>query len=109
MQSLFGAGIDTTIHSIAQTLHALATHPAEHAELVADPRRAKFAYEEALRFESVVRQNYRTPSRDSGIGGIPIREGQKVMLLVGSANQAPSAGVRPWTPSTSTGSPAAAT
>ncbi|MDL5156129.1 cytochrome P450 [Actinomycetospora termitidis] len=94
VRSLLGAGIDTTIHSIAYTLFHLATHPGEYAKLVADPRRAKFAYEESLRLDSVVRQNYRTPARDTEIGGIPIREGQKVMLLVASANRDP----RRWGP-----------
>jgi cytochrome P450 len=94
VRSLLSAGIDTTIHSIALVVHDLATHPGEWAKLRAAPQRAKFAYEESLRYDSVVRQNIRTAAVDTDIGGVPVRKGQKVMLCPGAANRDP----RKWGP-----------
>jgi cytochrome P450 len=89
VRSLLGAGIDTTIHSLAITVHLLATHPDQWAKLAAAPERAKFAYDEALRYDSVVRQIYRTPAADTDIDGVPVAEGQKLMLVLGAANHDP--------------------
>lgn len=89
VRSLVGAGVDTTIHSLATTIQLLVSHPEQWDFLRSNPARAKFAFEEALRYDSTVRQNFRTPVRDTEIGGVPVREGQKTMLLPGSANRDP--------------------
>jgi cytochrome P450 len=89
VRSLLSAGVDTTIHSLAIAVHHLATHPGEWAKLREAPQRAKFAYEESLRCDSVVRQNLRTAAADTDIGGVPVRKGQKIMVCPGAANRDP--------------------
>jgi cytochrome P450 len=89
VRSLLGAGIDTTIHSLAFTVFHLATNPGEWQKVHEAPQRTRFAYDEALRLDSVVRQNFRTPAEDTEIGGVPVREGQKIMLAPGAANRDP--------------------
>ncbi|SFO53581.1 Cytochrome P450 [Actinomadura madurae] len=89
VRSLIGAGIDTTIHSLANTLHLLVEHQDQWALLRELPTRGKFAYDEAFRHTSTVRQIFRTPAADTDIGGVPVREGQKIMLVLGAANRDP--------------------
>ena len=94
VRSLLSAGIDTTIHSLAIAVHLLATHPGEWAKLRQAPQRAKFAYEESLRHDSVVRQTIRSAAADTDIGGVPVRQGQKIMVCPPAANRDP----RKWGP-----------
>lgn len=89
VRSLLGAGIDTTIHSLANAIFLLATNPQEWQKVHAAPARAKFAYDESLRMHSPVRQLFRTPVRDTDIEGLPVSEGQKIMLILGAANRDP--------------------
>ncbi|WP_021593745.1 cytochrome P450 [Actinomadura welshii] len=89
VRSLLGAGIDTTIHSLAVTLHLLVSHQDQWALLRDQPGRGRFAFDEALRHQTTVRQNFRTPARDLEIDGVPVREGQKIMLVPGAANRDP--------------------
>lgn len=89
VRSLVGAGIDTTINSIAITLHLLSTHPEQYALLHEQPTLGKFAYDEALRRHSPIRSVYRTPARDLELLGVQVSEGQKIMSMPGSANLDP--------------------
>lgn len=87
--SLIAAGVDTTVYGIANTIHALARHPDQWEQLHADPSKAKFAFDEALRWESPVQTFFRTTSRDTEVAGTTIPEGNKVLLFLGSANRDP--------------------
>ena len=89
VRSLLGAGIDTTIHSLAFAIFHLATNPDQWRTVHQAPARVKFAYDETLRLDSVVRQNFRTPAFDTEIDGVPVAEGQKIMLVPGAANRDP--------------------
>nr|WP_271209096.1 cytochrome P450 [Rhodococcus wratislaviensis]GLK33548.1 cytochrome P450 [Rhodococcus wratislaviensis] len=89
VRSLVGAGIDTTIHSLANTLYLLTANQDQWALLREQPNLGKFAFDEALRHTSTVRQIFRTPMVDTDIEGIPVTEGQKIMLVLGAANQDP--------------------
>jgi cytochrome P450 len=89
VRSLLGAGIDTTIHALANTLYLLATHRGEYDKVQREPARAKFAFEEALRYDAPVRQVFRTPRADTEVGGLQVKEGQKIMLVPGAANRDP--------------------
>ncbi|MDZ7931769.1 MAG: cytochrome P450 [Rhodococcus sp. (in: high G+C Gram-positive bacteria)] len=89
VRSLLGAGIDTTIHSLANTVHALITNPEQWTALHENPQLAKFAFDESLRFDPVVRHLYRSPNRDTELFGVPVCEGQKIMSVIGAANRDP--------------------
>jgi cytochrome P450 len=88
-RSLVGAGVDTTIYALGLTVNLLVDNPAQYAKLHAEPDLGKFAFDEGMRWGSPVRQIWRTPSRDLEIEGIPVREEQKIMLVMGGANHDP--------------------
>ncbi|OFI38516.1 cytochrome [Arthrobacter sp. SW1] len=87
VRAMLSAGLDTTVFSIGNTLQALAAHPEQWDALHAKPRLAKFAIDEALRFESPFQSFFRTVSEDTVFHGIPLAAGSKVLLFVGSANR----------------------
>lgn len=89
VRSLLTAGLDTTLHSLAAALHALAHHPAEYARLRAAPELARAAFEEAIRLESPVQTFFRTTTRAAEIEGIAIPGGRKVLMFLGAANRDP--------------------
>jgi cytochrome P450 len=89
VRSLLTAGVDTTVYGIANTVYALSRHPGQWALLHEQPARAKFAFDEALRWESPVQTFFRTTTRDVEVAGTTIPEGTKVLLFLGSANRDP--------------------
>jgi 4-methoxybenzoate monooxygenase (O-demethylating) len=89
VRSLFGAGLDSTVAGIAATVHCLATHPDQWQLLRAEPDLARHAFEETLRYESPVQNIFRTTTRDVVVAGTRIPAGEKVMLLLASANTDP--------------------
>lgn len=89
VRALLQAGLDTTINSIAAAVHALATFPAEWAKLRADPSLAKNAFEEAVRYETPVQTFFRTAMRHTALGGVPVEEGDKILVFLGAANRDP--------------------
>src|SRR5207245_3443651 len=89
VRSFLSAGVDTTINGIANVLLTLARHPGEYAKLHANPALARQAFEEGLRYESIVQTIFRTTSRPTEIAGVPIAEDRKVLTLLGSANRDP--------------------
>jgi 4-methoxybenzoate monooxygenase (O-demethylating) len=89
VRSLLTAGVDTTVYGIANTMYALASNPDQWERLHAEPQLAKFAFDEALRWESPVQTFFRTTSREVQVPGAVIPEGSKVLLFLGSANRDP--------------------
>ena len=93
--SLLGAGVDTTVSGLGAAIDCLARFPAQFARLRADPSLARAAFEEAVRYESPVQTFFRTTTRTVEIGGIAIREGEKVLMFLGAANRDPRHWERP--------------
>ena len=87
VRSLLTAGVDTTVHGIANTVYAMTRFPGQWQALHARPALAKFAFDEALRWESPVQTFFRTTSTDTEVAGVPIGEGRKVLLFLGAANR----------------------
>jgi len=81
------AGNETTRNLISGAMLALTQHPDERARLVRDPGLIPTAVEEFLRWVSPVMHFKRTAMRDVGIGGQPIREGERVTIWYASANR----------------------
>ena len=80
------AGNETTRTGISQGILALMEHPDELERLAAKPSLMPTAVEEILRFGTPIIYFRRTATRDTEIGGKPIREGDKVALWYLSAN-----------------------
>ena len=89
VRTLLSAGLETVVHGLGNTLWCLATHPDEFARLRADPSLARSAFEEVMRFESPAPMFFRTTTRDVDMGGVTVPKGNKIMLLMGSANRDP--------------------
>jgi 4-methoxybenzoate monooxygenase (O-demethylating) len=89
VRSLLSAGFDTTVHGLGAAMRALAMNPGQFAALRADPSKARAAFEEAVRLESPVQTFFRTTTRDVALGGAPVPEGEKVLMLLGAANRDP--------------------
>jgi hypothetical protein len=86
---LITGGNETTEKLIANTVHQLARHPEQRAQILSDPARIPDAVEESLRFRSPTQYMARTTTRDLSLHGRTIPEGEKVMLLIGAANHDP--------------------
>ena len=89
VRSLLSAGFDTTVHGIGAAMRSLAHNPDQFALLRADPSKARAAFEEAVRLELPVQTFFRTTICDAALGGTPIPEGAKVLMLLGAANRDP--------------------
>ncbi|WP_017543430.1 cytochrome P450 [Nocardiopsis prasina] len=86
---LLVAGFETTVNLIGNGVMALLRHREQWERLVADPGLATGAVEEVLRFDSPVQLTGRWSRTDTEVQGVPVRAGQQVMCLIGSANRDP--------------------
>jgi cytochrome P450 len=80
------AGLDTVTASLDCFFAYLADHPEQRRRLSADPAIIPSAVEELLRWETPVMGVMRVAAEDTELGGCPIRKGQQVSVLLGSAN-----------------------
>jgi cytochrome P450 len=81
------AGNETTTNLLCNLLHYLAEHPETWEELRCDPSLADAAIEEILRYDSPVHWVSRKATVDTTIHGQPIRSGETVYAVLGSANR----------------------
>jgi cholest-4-en-3-one 26-monooxygenase len=81
------AGNETTRTLLAGGLHALLENPSARDRLLADPSLWPGAVEEMLRFVSPIMQWRRTLDRDVTLHGKELREGDKVIVSLISANR----------------------
>ncbi len=86
-QLLILAGNETTRNAISGGLLALFEHPQERARLQNDPALLPTAVEEILRWTSPVAHMMRYVTRDTVLGGQPLRAGERVLLWYPSANR----------------------
>lgn len=80
-------GDETTRHVISGGMYQLLTVPGERERLLADPSLLPSAVEEMLRWVSPIKNMARTATRDVELRGQTIAEGDKLLLLYGSANR----------------------
>jgi len=87
---LAGAGNETTGRLIGWTASTLARHPAELAELAADPALVPGAIEEVLRLEPPGPFAARYVTRDVELHGQTVPAGSAMLFLLGAANRDPA-------------------
>src|SRR4051812_21903984 len=87
---LLNAGHEATVNVSGNGLLALLEHPDQLARLRADPGLLPTAIEELMRFDSPLQLFERTATADVEVGGVTVREGQKIAALLGSANRDPA-------------------
>ena len=90
VRSLLSAGLDTTVFGLGNALYCFANHPEQWSLLHDDPNRAKFAFDEVLRYQSPVHTFYRTAVQDTVVANTQIRAGDKVLLNIDCANRDPA-------------------
>jgi cytochrome P450 PksS len=89
---LLGAGSETTTHLISGSVFELLKNPRLRAWLEADWSRANLAVEEFLRFVSPVQfSKPRHVRKDVEIDGVKLKQGDKIMVMIGAANWDPKA------------------
>jgi cytochrome P450 len=84
---LVSAGTETVARLLGWAATVLADHPAQRAELVADPGLVPKAVEELLRYEAPSPVQGRTVMREVELYGEVLAPGSKVLLLTGSAGR----------------------
>jgi len=85
--TLVVAGNETTRNLINHSMQALIEHPDQAQRLRDDPPLWDTAVEEMLRWGSSIHNFRRTATRDTELRGVPIAEGDKVVIYYASANR----------------------
>jgi cytochrome P450 len=81
------AGNETTTKLLGNALYWLSGHPAERARVEADARLIPAWVEETLRYHNSTQALARTLAEDVPLHGHTMAAGDKVLLLIGSANR----------------------
>jgi cytochrome P450 len=90
------AGHETTTHLISGSVHELLKNPDLRDWLEEDWSRADLAVEEFLRFLTPVQfTKPRFVRRDVELGGVRLRKGEKIMVMLAAANMDPAANPHP--------------
>jgi cytochrome P450 family 142 subfamily A polypeptide 1 len=84
---LLVAGNETTRNGLSGGIQLLIENPEVRERLIADPSLIPVAIEEMLRLISPVVSFARTATCDTELRGVPIKKGQKVLMIYGSANR----------------------
>lgn len=87
LRLLMPAGAETTFRVMGNCLLALLQHPEALERVRRDRTLLPRAIEETLRWETSVTMVSRVAARDTELAGCPISRGERVSVLVGSANR----------------------
>lgn len=90
------AGFETTRNAFSGGVLALLEHPEQMAMIRQDPRRLRLAAEEIVRWSDPVISLMRVATADTVIGESKIREGERVIVWLPSANRDEAAFERPY-------------
>jgi cytochrome P450 len=92
---LFGAGQETVVKLLSSAVRVLGDRPDLQERLRADRSLIGPFIEEALRFESPTKVDFRLARTSTTLGGVPIKAGTVLMLCLGAANRDPRKFERP--------------
>ena len=87
--NLFAAGQETTVRLLATSLLLIAERPDLQQLLRTERDRIPNFVEEALRYESPIKGDFRLTRQSTDVGGVTIPAGATVMVLNGAANRDP--------------------
>lgn len=88
--TLFVAGHETTTNLIGNGVLALLRNREQWAQLCHKPEQVESAVEELLRYDTPVQRGWRIATEDVELAGQPIRKGQMILQMIGSANRDPA-------------------
>ncbi|MGV0644649.1 cytochrome P450 [Mycolicibacterium sp. XJ2546] len=83
---LLMAGLHTTQGSLCWMMLHLSQNPEERGRIISDPTAIPVAVEEVLRYEAAISMGRRA-LRDVEIGGVRVREGDQLLMLLCAANR----------------------
>jgi cytochrome P450 len=86
---VLAAGFETTVNLLGSGIRLLLDHPDQLALLQRDPSSWPGAVDEMLRLEPPVQLTARLAKRDVTIEGIPLKQGDLVVLVLAGANRDP--------------------
>jgi cytochrome P450 len=84
------AGNDTTRNAFSGGMQALIEHPDQLERLRREPELMQDAVEEILRWTTPLNYFARTATRDTVVRGVPISEGERVVMWYAAANRDPN-------------------
>jgi cytochrome P450 len=87
--STFSGTVETLPRLLANAWLALFQHPAEVARLRADPGLMPLAVEELLRYAGIIPRLFRKATTDVEVGSLRLAVGDRVTLMIASANRDP--------------------
>ena len=94
---VLGAGFETTVSLLGNAVALLDQHPDQCAQAKADPDLWGNVVEEVLRFDSPVQVTLREAYEDTDIEGVPLDEGDAVLVVLAGANRDPEVFADPGT------------
>jgi cytochrome P450 len=86
---VLGAGFETTVNLIGNTVVQLDAHPDQLAIVRERPELWPNVVEEVLRYDSPVQMTLRSAYADVDVLGHTVREGEPVVVFIGGANRDP--------------------
>ena len=89
LRLLLVAGNETTVNLIGNGMLALLRHPEQLQRLRDNPALIPSAVEELLRYDSPVQLDLRRIVEDGEVGGVPVKRGEDIVVLIGGANRDP--------------------
>ncbi|GAA3527099.1 cytochrome P450 [Aeromicrobium panaciterrae] len=84
---LLNAGHEASVNAFGNGMYALMSHPEQLTRITSGDVPVEVALEELLRFDAPLQLFERTATADVEIAGQPIKSGQKIACLMGSANR----------------------
>jgi len=87
---LFMAGVDTMTNLLGNGAYALLLNPAQANLIRSGKVSPDDVADEVLRYDAPVQLVGRVTAKDTSIGGVPVRQGELVLAMIGAGNRDPA-------------------